>query len=49
MLDEVAHRSGDAVISASEGRVSVRVIATNEELVIARHTLALLDSAADGR
>ena len=49
LLDEDANRSGNAVISAAEGRVSVRVIATNEELVIARHTLALVDSAANGR
>ena len=49
VLDEDANRSGDAVISGHESRVSVRVIATNEELMIARHTLALLDSAVDGR
>lgn len=49
VLDEDANRSGSAVVSTAEGRVSVRVIATNEELMIARHTLALLDSAADGR
>ena len=48
-LDEDANRSGGAVISAPEGRVSVRVIATNEELMIARHTRALVDSPADGR
>ena len=49
LLDEDASRSGDAVISAPEGQVSVRVIATNEELMIARHTLALVGSVADGR
>ena len=43
-LDEDANRSGSAVISAPESRVSVRVIATNEELIIARHTLAVLDA-----
>ena len=48
VLDEDANRAGSAVISATESRVSVRVLATNEELMIARHTLALLDSAADG-
>ena len=47
--DEDANRSGDAVISAPASRVSIRVIATDEELMIARHTLALMDSAADGR
>ena len=49
VLDEGANRSGSAVISTPESRVVVRVIATNEELMIARHTLALLDSAPDGR
>ena len=49
LLDEDANRAGGAVISAPEGRVSVRVIATNEELMIARHTRALVDSAAEGR
>ncbi len=44
VLDEDANRSGSAVISAAESRVSVRVIATNEELMIARHTLAALDA-----
>ena len=43
-LDEDANRSGRAVISRPESRVSVRVIATNEELMIARHTLAVLDA-----
>ena len=49
VLDENANRSGGAVISAPEGRVWVRVIATNEESMIARHTLALVDGAAQGR
>ncbi len=49
VLDEEANRSGSAVISAPQSRVSIRVIATNEALVIARHTLALLDNAAEGR
>ena len=44
VLDEDANRSGSAVISASGSRVSVRVIAANEALMIARHTLAALDA-----
>ncbi len=44
VLDEDANRSGSAVISASQSRVSVRVIAANEALMIARHTLAVLDA-----
>ena len=47
VLDEDANRSGSAVISVPASRVVVRVIATNEELMIARHTLALLDGAAE--
>jgi len=46
VLDECANRSGAAVISASASRVAIRVIAANEELMIARHTLALLDVTA---
>lgn len=42
-LDERANLAGSAVVSAPESRVSVRVIATNEELMIARHTLALVE------
>ena len=47
-LDEDANRSGSPVISTPESRVVVRVIAANEELMIARHTLAVLDGAAHG-
>ena len=49
VLDEDANRSGSAVISGAESGVTLRVLATDEELMIARHTLALLDSAGDGR
>ena len=49
VLDEPANLAGGAIVSAPESRVSVRVIATDEELMIARHTLALLDAPADGR
>jgi acetate kinase len=49
VLDEDANRSGSAVISGAESGVTLRILATDEELMIARHTLALLDSAGDGR
>ena len=49
VLDEPANLAGGAIVSAPESRVSVRVIAADEELMIARHTLALLDAPADGR
>ncbi len=41
VLDEDANLSGAALISAPRSRVSVHVIPTDEELVIARYTLAL--------
>jgi len=39
-LDERANAANAAVISAPESRVAVRVIPTDEETMIARHTLA---------
>ena len=44
VLDEPANLAGGAIVSGPESRVTVRVIATDEELMIARHTLALLDA-----
>ena len=41
-IDEVANRSGGPRISRQGARVSCYVIPTNEELMIARHTLAML-------
>lgn len=41
-LDTVANDRHDAVISSEESRTAVRVIATNEEGMIARHTIDLL-------
>jgi len=41
-LDEAANAAAAAVISAPASRVSVRVIPTDEEAVIARHAAALL-------
>jgi acetate kinase len=45
MVDPVRNDRGDGVISSEESRVVVRVVAANEELVIARHTRALLFDA----
>lgn len=45
MLDDDANHAGGAVVSAPGGRVAVRMMATDEELMIARHTLAVLDAA----
>jgi len=41
-LDEKANASGGPRISAADSRVSVWVIPTNEELMIAQYTLALV-------
>ena len=41
-LDKQANTSGGPRISASDSGVSVWVIPTNEELMIAQHTLALV-------
>jgi acetate kinase len=42
-LDAGANDKGAACISAANSRVAVHVIPTDEELMIARHTLALLN------
>ena len=44
-LDEAANNSGSSQISSSRSKVSVWVIPTNEELMIARHTGSLLGLA----
>jgi acetate kinase len=41
-LDEPANQAGTPVISAAGSSVSVRVIPTNEELMIARHTISCI-------
>lgn len=41
-LDEQANASGELRISASDSAVSVWVIPTNEELMIAQHRLAFI-------
>ncbi|MDR0478471.1 MAG: acetate/propionate family kinase [Burkholderiaceae bacterium] len=43
-LDEAANAANAAVISSDQSRVTVRVIPTDENLMIARHTLNLLDA-----
>ena len=43
VLDNEANRAGESRISAPGSRVSVSVVPTNEELMIARHTMNLLD------
>ena len=45
-LDRKRNAANDAVISAEKSRVVVRVIATDEDLVIARHVAALLTKEA---
>jgi len=42
-LDSAANTAGSALISTSGSRVALHVIPTDEELMIARHTLRLLD------
>jgi|GEM_PF-1295986 hypothetical protein len=46
-LDEKANASNGPRISTPDSSVSVWVIPTNEELMIAQHTLALLDGATE--
>jgi len=41
-LDEVSNHRSDAVISQSSSKVTVAVIPTNEEYMIAKHTLSLV-------
>lgn len=43
-LDEAANQRGGPCISAADSPASVWVIPTNEELMIARHTLELVDA-----
>jgi acetate kinase len=43
-LDRDANDASAALISRPQSRVAVYVIPTDEELMIARHTLALLSS-----
>jgi acetate kinase len=45
-LDSAANAGHAAVISSAESRVAVYIIPTDEELMIARHTVELLASNA---
>jgi acetate kinase len=46
-LDPAANEAGAPLISRREGRLAIHIVPTDEELMIARHTLALL-STRDG-
>ena len=48
-IDHTANAAGELIISAPGSRVAVYVIPTDEELMIARHTLALLSKSSTGR
>jgi acetate kinase len=42
LLDATANASNASVISAKDSRTTVRVIKTNEDLIIARHACRLI-------
>lgn len=44
-LDPQANARGETLISAPDSRIAIHVVPTDEELMIARHTLALVASA----
>jgi acetate kinase len=46
-LDPDANAAGKPIISSVKSRVKLHVIPTNEELMIARHSLALLHGGRD--
>jgi acetate kinase len=46
-LDADANAAGGPLISSSESRIAVYVVPTDEELMIARHTMALLSTPKD--
>lgn len=48
-LDEVANTANSGLISRAESRVRIRVIPTDEERMIALHTLQVLDDLPAGR
>lgn len=48
VLDQPANEAGAPVISAAGSPASIRVIPTNEELMIARHTIACIGGGARG-
>ena len=48
-LDPAANGAGLTLISGKNSRIATYVIPTDEELMIARHTLALLSGSAQQR
>ena len=42
VLDPAANKARETLISRADSRVAIYVVPTDEELMIARHTLALL-------
>jgi acetate kinase len=48
-LDEAANEAGGPLISSANSKTRAYVIPTDEELMIARHTLALLEQGAKQR
>jgi acetate kinase len=49
VLDPAANADGKLLISRPESRVALLVVPTDEELMIAQHTLALLPQRQPGR
>lgn len=47
-IDPARNASSKAIISAAKGRCMVRVIATNEDLIVARHTFNVLQHSGLG-
>jgi len=48
-LDPAANSKGDMLVSRPDSSVPIYVVPTNEELMIARHTLSLLGARARER
>ena len=46
-IDETRNQANDAVISVSGSPATVRVVKTNEDLMIVRHVLTVLNEAND--
>jgi acetate kinase len=47
IFDPIANRAGKSVISQPESKVALYVVPTDEELMIARHTLSLIGERTD--
>jgi acetate kinase len=45
-FDPIANRAGESVISQPDSKVALYVVPTNEELMIARHTISILATRA---